>query len=193
MAARRVAVPGSEKKPLRNARAVDERPADEQVTVTIRVRRKKALPKRISQTLTSAEYEARYGASESDLDKVAAFAKEYRLDVIERVPGRRDVDRTGRVVLKGDLPSAGRRGQRLPHRRAALDRRARRPRPASNRGSRKDVRDAPATFEPAPLGRGAVKERPGAGSLRERSPWAYGRGPFPELEGRRRGDGTEPW
>ncbi|HKO00520.1 MAG TPA: hypothetical protein VJ032_02435, partial [Thermoanaerobaculia bacterium] len=65
MAARRVEVPGSGKKPLRNARIVDERPSDEQITVTIRVRRKKVLPKRITEQLTHAEYAAQYGAADA--------------------------------------------------------------------------------------------------------------------------------
>src|SRR5436305_2078538 len=56
MATRRVEVPGSEKKALRNARVVGERPKEEEIVVTIRVRRRKALPKRVTGNLTSREY-----------------------------------------------------------------------------------------------------------------------------------------
>ena len=66
--------------------------------MTIRVRRKKALPKRITEQLTHAEYAAQYGASDADLDKVAAFAKEYRLKVIERDAAKRKIAVRGNVA-----------------------------------------------------------------------------------------------
>jgi len=91
MAARRVAVPGSEKKPVHNAREVGDRPADETVVVTIRVRHKKALPKRVAEQLTPREYEETYGASKEDMAKVVAFAKSHDLEVIEKDAAKRKV------------------------------------------------------------------------------------------------------
>ena len=91
-------MPGSTKKPVRNARVVDERPSDEEITVTIRVRRRRALPQKITRQLTYAEYAARYGASESDLDKVAAFAASVRLNVIERDAAKRKIAVRGNVT-----------------------------------------------------------------------------------------------
>ncbi len=84
MAARRIEVPGSGKKPVRNARVVSDRPGDEEIVVTIRVRRRDVLLERITGDMTHREYAAQYEASTDDLDRVEAFAKEYGLVVIDR-------------------------------------------------------------------------------------------------------------
>jgi kumamolisin len=97
MAARRVEVPGSEKKPVHNAREVGDRPADEMVVVTIRVRHKKALPKRVTEQLTPREYEETYGASKEDMAKVVAFAKSHGLEVIEKDAAKRKIAVRGPV------------------------------------------------------------------------------------------------
>ncbi len=56
MATRRIDVPGSQKKAVRNAHIVRERPGDEEIVVTIRVRRKEVPIDRVTGDLTAREY-----------------------------------------------------------------------------------------------------------------------------------------
>lgn len=98
MAIRRIDVPGSQKKAVRNARIVSERPGDEEIVVTIRVRRKEVSLERVTGDLTAREYAEQYGASAADLDKVTAFAAEYGLKVIERDETRRRIAVRGTVA-----------------------------------------------------------------------------------------------
>lgn len=68
----------------------------ERLTVTVIVRSKhtsKPLPGHLSRE----EFAAAYGAGESDLDRVAAFAQENGLQVVERDPARRMVRLAGTV------------------------------------------------------------------------------------------------
>ena len=53
MAPRRIEVPGSQKKAVRNARIVSERPGDEEIVVTIRVRRKEVSLERVTGDLSA--------------------------------------------------------------------------------------------------------------------------------------------
>ena len=74
---------------------------DEQATadVTIRIRRKASVEEALAngERLTRAEYEARFGASEEDLDAVAAFAHEHHLSIVESSSARRS------VIVRGSI------------------------------------------------------------------------------------------
>ncbi len=109
-AQRRVSVPGSERTIPRGARPVG-RPADNlRVEVTVLVRRRSAarpavaaegisanadgrLPRHVSRE----EFADRYGADPSDMERVAAFAREHGLDVVSRDAARRTVVLGGSV------------------------------------------------------------------------------------------------
>jgi kumamolisin len=101
-------IPGSEKQPLPGAKAIGPARPDERIEVTLRLRAKTSPQARAAtgtaddthparrQYLTREEYEAAHGADDHDLAKVAAFAAESRLAVVQSDAGRRT------VVLAGD-------------------------------------------------------------------------------------------
>src|ERR1700744_2339239 len=108
MAAKKmIAIPGSDKKPYRNAKIVAAAAADERVEVALRLRPRNALPSaqdmlQLSATpmaqLSHADYEQRYGADPKDFVAVRAFAKEYNLNVVRESAARRTVILAGTVV-----------------------------------------------------------------------------------------------
>jgi kumamolisin len=77
-------------------------PAGERFEVTVRVRRRAGLSPHASGPsvagrayLTREEYEATHGASEQDMDTVAAYARQFGLVVVDRSAGRRSVFLSG--------------------------------------------------------------------------------------------------
>ncbi len=70
---------------------------NERITVTVIVRSKHT-SKPLPGHLTREEYAAAYGAGDSDLDRVAAFATEAGLTVVERDPARRALRLAGTVA-----------------------------------------------------------------------------------------------
>jgi kumamolisin len=102
-----VAIPGSQKQPLRDAHVVAPAPSDERLEVTVRVRPKNALPKAQDllkfsgsplEQLTHEQYEERHGADAKDLALVRKFAKERNLNVVRESAARRSVILAGTVV-----------------------------------------------------------------------------------------------
>jgi kumamolisin len=86
----------------RDARFIGPVPADERFEITIRLRPRAPLPshglhEKIAQRqyLTRDEYEAAHGASEQDMDAVAAFAQQSGLVVVGRSAARRSVFLSG--------------------------------------------------------------------------------------------------
>lgn len=104
---KRVPIPGSERSVLSGAKAVGEVPADERFEVTVRVRSKKPLDQllptnadadvlpKARRYLSREEFAAHHGADPEDLAKVAAFAQEHGLVVVESSLERRSVVLSG--------------------------------------------------------------------------------------------------
>src|SRR5271168_666989 len=100
-------IPGSEKRPYKNAHIVAPAPSDERLEVTVRVRPKNPLPKaqdmlKLSNAplkiLTHGQYETLYGSDEKDLALVRKFAEEHNLSIVRESPARRT------VILAGTVP-----------------------------------------------------------------------------------------
>ena len=98
---RRVALKGSRKAPFTEGRYVGPVRKDEQVTVTLRLRRKSALasPEAVQgfETVGYDEFRARYGADPADVARVEAFAHTHGLDVPRVSLAQRAVDLAGTV------------------------------------------------------------------------------------------------
>jgi kumamolisin len=106
-----VDIPGSEKRPYKNARIVAPAPSDERLEITVRVRPKNPLPEaqdmlKLSKAplkiLTHDQYEALYGSDEKDLALVRKFAEEHNLSVVRESSSRRT------VILSGTVPDFNR-------------------------------------------------------------------------------------
>ncbi len=104
--AKYVTLSGSERKPLPEASVVGPTDPEERLEVTVRVRRKQALPSAQAladelpaqrQYLTSEEYSHQYGSDQQDLDKVTEFARSHGLHVVEKSASRRSVILSGNV------------------------------------------------------------------------------------------------
>jgi kumamolisin len=102
-----VAIPGSERKPVRGARRLGPARADERLEVTVRLRRKAPLPAAAldgrslpvkRSYLTHAELVSRHGADAGDISKVEAFARQSGLVVVDSSAARRDVVLAGNVA-----------------------------------------------------------------------------------------------
>jgi len=91
----RVPIEGSEREALPGAKRVGPIPADQEVRVTIVVRRRDdaALPKleEGAEPLSRTEFAQRFGADAADLERVAQFAREHGLEVRESDQARRTV------------------------------------------------------------------------------------------------------
>ena len=74
---------------------------NERVSVTVIVRSKHT-SKPLPGHLTREEFAAAYGAGESDLDRVAAFAQDAGLTVVERDPARRSIRLEGTVAAMSE-------------------------------------------------------------------------------------------
>jgi kumamolisin len=102
-----VSVPGSERHALRGARRVGPAHPDEPLEVTVRVRRKQALPAMVLDErrapaqrtyLDHTQLEAAHGADQADITAVEAFARQNGLTVIESSAGQRSVKLAGTVA-----------------------------------------------------------------------------------------------
>jgi kumamolisin len=102
-----VGIPGSEKQPLPNARAVAAAPADERLEVTVRLRPRTPLPDAASMlqpsrtptpTLTRRAYNARYAADPKDVARIRRFASAHHLTVVRESLPRRSVMLAGTVA-----------------------------------------------------------------------------------------------
>jgi kumamolisin len=97
-----VKLQGSVPATLADMRSLGPAPADERCDITVLVRRRAPLAPHALQTmpgqrryLTRAEFAARHGASDADLDAVAAFAHKAGLIVVERRPAARSIVLSG--------------------------------------------------------------------------------------------------
>jgi kumamolisin len=103
-----VKLPGSAPAAIADAHSVGAVPADERFDITVLVRRRASLPVHALDAsltrrryLTREEHAATYGASDADLDAVAAFAAQAGLAVVERRPAGRS------IVLSGTASQIG--------------------------------------------------------------------------------------
>jgi kumamolisin len=102
-----VPLPGSERKPYRDAKILATADPNERLEVTVMVRRRKPLPSpatmgnqlpRQREYLTPEKLDSEYGADPADLKKVEAFAQQHGLQVVESSEGRRSVILSGTVA-----------------------------------------------------------------------------------------------
>jgi kumamolisin len=96
----RTTLPGSERTAPRNAKAVGSIQPNEQVSVTVILRRKSAEPPiaqpgKYAPHLTREQFKNLHGADPADIAMVEQFAKEYQLTVVDANAGKR------RVILSG--------------------------------------------------------------------------------------------
>src|SRR5262245_15393955 len=95
---------GSNRAPVEGARSTGPADPNERVEVSIRIRPRawdqvqSRVDEGAAQHLTHQEFEARHGADPSDFDKVAAFAKQQGLVVVEQSIPRRTVVVSGTVA-----------------------------------------------------------------------------------------------
>ena len=106
----RVELKGSAKRPLAGGQDVGPADPNQQIEVTVYLRRggKKgefpsieemgARPPQEREYLTREEFAQRYGAREADIEKVRAFAEEYGLKVVSENRGARQVKLSGTVA-----------------------------------------------------------------------------------------------
>lgn len=102
-----VAIPGSQKHPLRGAKRIGPAQADEQLEVTVRLRRKSPLPAVDLQSqqiparrtyLAPAQLEAAHGADPGDVARVEDFARQHGLSIVDSNAGHRSVKLSGTVA-----------------------------------------------------------------------------------------------
>ena len=102
-----VSIPGSERQPLRGAKRVGPAKADEQLEVTVRLRRKSPLPAADLQSrqiparrtyLAHAQLESAHGADPAEVAEVEAFARQHGLTVVDSSAGRRSIKLSGTVA-----------------------------------------------------------------------------------------------
>src|SRR5882762_9192900 len=92
----RVAVPGSEKKPISGARSIGKVDPDEWMEVTIRVRRRSLSPRDRTRTdgrkpLTREQFRNLMGADPQDILAVERFAHDHGLNVVQSSVTQRSV------------------------------------------------------------------------------------------------------
>jgi kumamolisin len=101
---RLVSLIGSEREPLKGARAVGPVPADERIEVTVRVRRRQEIPAQAisgdqgpgqRHCWTHEELEQAHGADPKDLAQVRTFAVKHGLAVVETSAARRSIMLSG--------------------------------------------------------------------------------------------------
>src|SRR2546427_4528966 len=104
----RIALKGSEKKPLKGAQIVGAARRDDRIEVTVLVRRRQGIPERVLAAATRADVRARkhlsreelrekFGADPADLAQVEAFAENHGLDVVRASRAERMVRLSGSV------------------------------------------------------------------------------------------------
>lgn len=92
----RVAIQGSERKALPDARVVGAPSPDERITITVRLRTPKPLT--TTQAMyTREQYEMEHGADPADISLVEQFAHEHNLEVVEISRARRTIRLSGTV------------------------------------------------------------------------------------------------
>ena len=93
----RATIPGSERGPLVGAKPVGEVNPDEQLTVTMVLRRAKETPDLTSPTsrVEREQFASKYGADPEDLEKAERFAADSGLRVSRADPAARTVTLTG--------------------------------------------------------------------------------------------------
>ena len=101
---------GSERRPAPNAEFLGPADPNEQVSVTVVLRRRldgpsapdvdafSAIPPSQRRRLSAEEFASKYGAAQSDIDQVVAFAKSHGLKVVETNPGPRTIVVSGTVA-----------------------------------------------------------------------------------------------
>jgi kumamolisin len=104
----------SERRRRKGARLVGPAHGSDSLSVTVRVRRRKDAPALPGQEywcktrpgkrkfFSRAEFAARYGAAQTDLDRVASFARDQKLSVVEMSVGRR------LIILRGTVDQMNR-------------------------------------------------------------------------------------
>jgi len=95
-----VVLPGSQRPLLPGSRAIGPAPANEQISITVKLRRKKALPaitNRPKSAMSRADFAAEYGASADDIQKVKTALGLYGLQVQSEDPASRSIDFSGPV------------------------------------------------------------------------------------------------
>jgi kumamolisin len=103
-----VKLSGSVPAPVADVHSLGPVPADERFQITVMVRRRAARPPHSvtsalaeRQYLTREQHAAAYGASDEDLDKVAAFAQQSGLVVVDRSAARRSIFLSGTAAQFG--------------------------------------------------------------------------------------------
>src|SRR5258707_13492487 len=89
-----IVLQGTKRVPLPGARVVGAVSADEWIEVTVKLRRKAALPElegRPKEPMTYEQLIKTYGCTQEDVDKVAAALHEFGLEVVESDPKTRSV------------------------------------------------------------------------------------------------------
>jgi kumamolisin len=101
-----VAIPGSQKKPLPNAKVIAPAPQDERLEVTVRLRPRTPLPSAADmlkpsaaprQILSHEDFEKRYGSTTKDFAEIRKFARANGLSVVRESSSRRSVMLSGTV------------------------------------------------------------------------------------------------
>lgn len=109
MPSKYVPLPGSEKHVMKGARVVGAVDPSERFEVTVRVRPRNPLPGLAdlartagqNQHLSHQQYEEKYGANPDDLAKIATFARDHGLAVVETSVPRRSVMLSGTAEAFG--------------------------------------------------------------------------------------------
>lgn len=104
-------IAGSERTPMRGARALGPVQADHQVEVTVRLRAPAGAAAAQAQAegaqlaarryLTREEFAQRYGASAADIAVVTAFAQQHHLTVVHTDAARRSIVLAGAAAAMG--------------------------------------------------------------------------------------------
>ena len=99
MPVERIAVLGSERRPIPNTQTIGSADPNSSITVTIFLRRRNSkLPAPGSETLTREEFAGRFGADPADVGPVEEFASENDLTVMEIDLARRSIVLAGTVA-----------------------------------------------------------------------------------------------
>src|SRR5947207_14247235 len=118
----RIALKGSEKKPLKGAQIVGAARRDERIEVTVLMQRQQGIPDRVLAAATRADVRARkhlsreelrekFGADPADLAEVEAFAENHGLDVVRASRAERMVRLSGSVQAMQEIGRASCRGR----------------------------------------------------------------------------------
>jgi kumamolisin len=94
-------VNGSERTPLPGATATARANASATIEVTLKLRRKKALPsltERPASSMTREDLAANYGAAKADIDKVVQVFSKFNLKMIELNPASRSIRLSGTIA-----------------------------------------------------------------------------------------------